>query len=73
MDVVLFKGNERRSGNAFGHPERDIEFLTEAGRVSEPETSSEEEDEHPNNYLLSRAEAQQKAQQIALKEQQRER
>lgn len=72
MDVVLFKGNERRSGNGFGEPEPNIDFATEAGPVSEPETSSEEEEEHPNHYLMNRAEAHQRAQQIALKEQQRE-
>ena len=57
MDVVLFKGNERRSGPRFGEPESAIEFLTEASPPSDDEESSseesEEDEENPAHYLAS--------------------
>jgi hypothetical protein len=55
MDVVLFKGNERRSGGRWGHPELNIEFLPEAGPVSEPEdeSSSDEEEDNARRYVAS--------------------
>lgn len=50
VDVVLFKGNERRSGPRFGEPEPNIDFLTEASLVSDPEDeSSEESDDDEDN------------------------
>lgn len=59
MDVVLFKGNERRSGNRFGQPESEIDFLEEAGPVSDREGSegSESEDEEEDaatRYILQK-------------------
>lgn len=55
MDVVLFKGNERRSGPRFGEPEPAIEFQSEASPPSDDEEESSEEsdddDENPAHYL----------------------
>lgn len=57
MDVVLFKGNERRSGPRFGEPEASIEFLTEASLPSDDEEESseesEEDEDNPAHYLAS--------------------
>jgi hypothetical protein len=55
MDIVLFKGDERRSGSRFGEPEPNIEFLPEAGPVSEPEdeSSSDEEEDNASRYVAS--------------------
>ncbi|KIM29544.1 hypothetical protein M408DRAFT_328789 [Serendipita vermifera MAFF 305830] len=57
MDVVLFKGNERRSGPRFGEPEPAIEFQSEASPPSDDEEESSEEsdddDENPAHYLAS--------------------
>lgn len=56
MDVVLFKGNERRSGPRFGEPEANIDFLTEASPVSDDEEDSSEEsddEENPMTMLAS--------------------
>lgn len=55
MDIVLFKGNERRSGARFGQPEPNLDFLEEAGHVSEEESSNDEDDEddeeNPAHFL----------------------
>lgn len=55
MDIVLFKGNERRSGGRYGQPEPNLDFLEEAGPVSEVEEESSDEDdddeENPALYL----------------------
>lgn len=62
MDLVLFKGNERRSGAHFGQPESQLEFLTEAAPVSgsdseESEEESDEEDVSLQNWVGPQADA----------------
>lgn len=52
MDLVLFKGNERRSGANFGQPESHIEFLAEASPVSESESEDSEEDSDEEDVAL---------------------
>jgi hypothetical protein len=51
MDVVLFKGNERRSGPRFGEPEANIDFLPEASAVSDDEEDSSEESDDEENPM----------------------
>jgi hypothetical protein len=51
MDVVLFKGNERRSGPRFGEPEASIDFLPEASPVSDDEEDSSEESDDEENPM----------------------
>ncbi|KAG8761423.1 hypothetical protein FRC14_003836 [Serendipita sp. 396] len=71
MDVVLFKGNERRSGSFFGRVESNIEFLPEAGRVSDPESESDDDEENQYSYMSQR-DPQFRAQLVAQKAHARE-
>jgi hypothetical protein len=53
LDVVLFKGNERRSGPQFGQPESKIDFLTEAAALSESGSEDSEESDEEDAALKS--------------------